>query len=202
LFDGNNDIPENKGFHDSDTCALCGKILKNDSSIEETVDEDRYLFDSQHCITIFKKLANLYDQEFKSISVGEQYVYDSNLKRYVLGEHELDTIKKEAEKIENQVFQIIRDPSEIQELAFKLAWSTENESLGLFSTSNAFHRQERMGILPKLQLLKRNNDKLRIRILTPFDDYIDSFSKKMKDESDINIMNLDISSRIKASFTS
>jgi hypothetical protein len=59
-----------------------------------------------------------------------------------------------------------------------------------------------MGILPKLQLLKRNNDKLRIRILTPFDDYIDSFSKKMKDESDINIMNLDISSRIKASFTS
>ncbi|HEU4467717.1 MAG TPA: hypothetical protein VFR61_01610 [Nitrososphaeraceae archaeon] len=49
--------------------------------------------------------------------------------------------KKEAEKIENQVFQIIRDPSEIQELAFKLAWSTENEILGLFSTSNAFHRQ-------------------------------------------------------------
>ena len=104
------------------------------------------------------------------------------MKRYVLGEQELDTIKKEAEKIENQVFQIIGDPSEIQELAFKLAWSTENEILGLFSTSNAFHRQERMGILPKLQQLKKNNDKLRIRILTPFDDHIDSVSKKMKDE--------------------
>ena len=77
------------------------------------------------------------------------------MKRYVLGEHELDTIKKEAEKIENQVFQIIRDPSEVQELAFKLAWLTENEILGLFSTSNAFHRQERMGILPKLQQLKK-----------------------------------------------
>ena len=120
------------------------------------------------------------------------------MKRYVLGEHELDTIKKEAEKIENQVFQIIRDPSEVQELAFKLAWLTENEILGLFSTSNAFHRQERMGILPKLQQLKKNNDKLRIRILTPFDDHIDSVSKKMKDESDINIMNLDESLRIKA----
>lgn len=104
MFDGNNDIPENKSFHDSDTCALYGKIVKNDASIEETVGGERYLFDSQHCITIFKKLANLYGQEFKSISVGEQYVYDSNLKRYVLGEHELDTIKKEAEKIENQVF--------------------------------------------------------------------------------------------------
>jgi hypothetical protein len=83
-----------------------------------------------------------------------------------------------------------------------LAWSTENEIIGLFSTSNAFHRQERIGILPKLQQLKKNNDKLRIRIriLTPFDDHIDSVSKKMKDESDINIMNLDESSRIKTSF--
>jgi hypothetical protein len=43
-----------------------------------------------------------------------------------------------------------------------LAWSTENEILGLFSTSNAFHRQERIGILPKLQQLKKNSDKLRI----------------------------------------
>lgn len=31
-----------------------------------------------------------------------------------------------------------------------------------------------MSILPKLQQLKKNNDKLRIRILTPFDDHIDS----------------------------
>ena len=81
-----------------------------------------------------------------------------------------------------------------------MAWSTENEILGLFSTSNAFHRQERIGILPKLQQLKKNSDKLRIRIPTPFDDHIDSVSKKMKDESDINIMNLDESSRIKTSF--
>ena len=196
----NHHILKNKSFHKSGTCALCGRIPKNNRSIEEIVDGDRYLFDSQNCITIFKKLANLYGQEFKSVSVGEQYVYDSNLKRYIPRERELNTLQKQGEKIENQAFQIIRDPSEVQELAFKLAWSTENEILGVFSTPNAFHRQERMGILPKLQQLKKNNDKLRIRILTPFDDQIDSLSKKMKDESDINIMNLDESSRIKASF--
>ena len=33
-----------------------------------------------------------------------------------------------------------------------------------------------MSILPKLQQLKKNNDKLRTRILTPFDDHIDSVS--------------------------
>lgn len=181
-------------------CALCGRISKNSSPIEVTIDGDRYLFDSQNCISIFRKLANLYGQEFKSISVGEQYVYDSNLKTYVQREHELDTINNENQKIENQTFQIIRDPAAVQELAFKLAWSTEYEILGLFSTPNAFHRQERMGILLKLQQLKKNNDKLRIRILTPFDDHIDSVSKRMKVESDINIKNLDESSRIKASF--
>jgi hypothetical protein len=199
LSGGNNDILEIKS-HKGGSCALCGRIPKNNGSIEEIVDGDRYLFDSQNCITIFKRLANLYGQEFKSVSVGEQYVYDSNLRKYVLRERELDTYQKECEKIENHDFQIIRDPFEVQELAFKLAWSSENEILGLFSTPNAFHRQERMGILPKLQQLKKNNDKLRIKILTPFDDQIDSVSKKMKDESDISIMNLDDSSRIKASF--
>lgn len=82
----------------TDTCALCGRISKNDTSIEETVDGERYLFDSQNCIAIFENPANLYDQEFKSISVGVQSVYDSNLKRYVLKEHKLVTFKKEAEK--------------------------------------------------------------------------------------------------------
>jgi hypothetical protein len=118
-----NDISDvsKKRFLSSATCALCGRIATRSRSIEETVDGDRYLFDSQNCITIFKKLTNLYGQEFKSISVEEQYDYDTNLKTYVLREHELDVSKKEIEKIENQDFQIIRDPTEVQELAFKLA---------------------------------------------------------------------------------
>ncbi|HJR84366.1 MAG TPA: hypothetical protein VJ772_03250 [Nitrososphaeraceae archaeon] len=168
MSNDNSDVSE-KRFPSSATCALCGRIATSSKSIEETIDVDRYLFDSQSCISIFRKLTNLYGQEFKSISVREQYDYDSSLKTYVLREHELDISKKETEKIENQDFQIIRDPAEVQELASKLAWSTENEILAVFSTSNAFHRQERMGILSKLQQLKKNNDQLRIRILTPFD---------------------------------
>ena len=197
MSNDNSDVSK-KRFPSTATCALCGRIAISSKSIEETIDGDRYLFDSQSCISIFRKLTNLYGQEFKSISVGEQYDYDSNLKTYVVREH--DALNKENQKIDNQTFQIIRDPAAVQELAFKLAWSTEYEILGLFSTPNAFHRQERMGILPKLQQLKKNNDKLRIRILTPFDDHIDSISKRMKDESDINIVNLDESSRIRASF--
>jgi hypothetical protein len=54
------------------------------------------------------------------------------LRSYVPKEQELGTIKKEIGTMENQTFQIIRDPVEVQELAFKLAWSSENEILGLF----------------------------------------------------------------------
>ena len=71
--------------------------------------------------------------------------------------------------------------------------------MGLFSTANAFHRQERMGMLPKLQQMRKNNDKLKIRILTPFDDDIRLISKKLSDESDIKIMSLGEPSRIRAS---
>ena len=39
----------------------------------------------------------------------------------------------------------IRGPKEIQALTLDLVKSAKEEILGLFSTSNAFHRQERAG---------------------------------------------------------
>jgi hypothetical protein len=89
-------------------CALCGRVFENNKSIQEIIDGDRDLFDSQNCITIFKKLTNLCGHEFRSIRAGEQYVYDSHLTSSVLKEQELGTIKKDIGTIENQNFQIIR----------------------------------------------------------------------------------------------
>lgn len=75
---------------------------------KQSMENDTF-FDSQNCIAIFKKLANLYDHEFRSISAGagEQYVYDSHLRSYVSREQEWSMIKKEIGTIENQTFQII-----------------------------------------------------------------------------------------------
>lgn len=168
--------------------------------LREKIDGYEYSFDSPNCITVFKKLANIYGHDFKTLSFDEQYIYSPKWESIVPKEQEFSKMKSKIETVEDETFQIIRDPIQVQDLVFKLAWSSEYEILGLFSTSNAFHRQERMDMIPKLKQMKKNNDKLRIRILTPFDDQIDSISKKMKDESDINIMNLDESSRIKASF--
>jgi hypothetical protein len=49
------------------------------SSTQEMKVGDRYLFDSQNCITIFKKLANLQGHGFGSTSADKQYVYDFHL---------------------------------------------------------------------------------------------------------------------------
>jgi hypothetical protein len=56
-----------------------------------------------------------------------------------------------------------------------------------------------MGALVKLQEIRENNDKIKIRILTPFDKDIHSISKKLKNELNVEMMNLREQSRIRAS---
>ena len=193
-----NKIPDNNNFSNKRACSLCGRIIENKKAIEEIIDGDRYRFDSHNCITIFKKLAKLYGHEFKSISIEEQYIYNPNWEIIVPKEHEFG-IKNGIETDENETFPVIRDPFQVQDLVFKLAGASKNEIQGIFSTSNAFHRQEIMGMVPILEQLKEKNDKLRIRILTPFDDDIALVSQKLRNEFGIEITNLEESSRIRAS---
>ncbi|MDW0300451.1 MAG: hypothetical protein QN649_07385, partial [Nitrososphaeraceae archaeon] len=68
MHENSNKIPHNNNFTNKRACSLCSRIIENKKAIEEIIDGDRYLFDSHNCITIFKKLANLYGHEFKSIS--------------------------------------------------------------------------------------------------------------------------------------
>jgi hypothetical protein len=151
-------------------------------------------------MSTFKKLANLYGDEFRvSICNDDQHISNPILASLMLKERDFGKMKNKMDINENETFEVLKDPVQVQELAFKLAYSSENEILALFSTANAFHRQERMGMIPKLQEIRKNNDKLRVKILTPFDDDINIISKKLRDEMDIKIMNLGEASRIRAS---
>jgi YHS domain-containing protein len=182
------------------TCALCGKTFKENNTIQEKIDGNEYFFNSEECMRMFKKLANLYGDDFKaSICNDEQHISNPILASLMLKEQEFGKMKNKMDINENETFEIIKDPVQVQELGSKLAYSSHSEILALFSTSNAFHRQERMGMLTKLQEMKKNNSKLKIRILTPFDDDIHKISKKFRDEWDIRIMNLGQALRIRAS---
>jgi YHS domain-containing protein len=195
-----NEILSTENPDDRHTCALCGKTFKENKTIQEKIDGNEYFFNSEECMRMFKKLANLYGDDFKaSICNDEQHISNPILASLMLKEQEFGKMKNKMDINENETFEIIKDPVQVQELGSKLAWSSESEILVLFSTSNAFHRQERTGLLTKLQEMRKNNSKLKIRILTPFDDDIHKISKKLRDEWDIKIMNLGQALRIRAS---
>jgi hypothetical protein len=195
LYENTSRNPNKENIDNKFTCALCGKMFEKNKSILEEIDGYQYLFDSKVCISMFKRLANLYGNEFKNFIGDEQYISDVFWDKVIPKEQEFDDELGST----NETFKIIKDPVQVQELAFHLGESSNSEILILFSTANAFHRQERMGALVKLQEIRENNDKIKIRILTPFDEDIHSISKKLKNELNIEMMNLREPSRIRAS---
>jgi signal transduction histidine kinase len=72
--------------------------------------------------------------------------------------------------ISSEGIEIIQDPFEIQKIGIELVNSATKEILIIFSTENAFHRQEQIGMMQYIE--KAISRGVRIRILTPFDELI------------------------------
>ena len=92
----------------------------------------------------------------------------------------------------------IRGPEEIQALVLDLVKSAKEEILVLFSTSNAFHRQERAGALSVAEEVSKSRG-IPVRILTPFDDQIRQLEQKTKEKSGFEIRDLEEGSRTRVS---
>ena len=78
-------------------------------------------------------------------------------------------IKAIEEGVDSEGIEIIQDPAEIQKLGFSLIQTAIEEILVMYSTANAFHRQERAG---GIQLLNEAGMErgVKVRILTPEDE--------------------------------
>ncbi|MFY9868357.1 MAG: hypothetical protein WAK17_01435, partial [Candidatus Nitrosopolaris sp.] len=87
-------------------------------------------------------------------------------------------IKAIEEGVDSEGIAIIQDPVEIQKLAFSLIQKAMEEILVMYSTANAFHRQERAG---KIQLIKEAATErgVKVRILTPEDEQIVETERKL-----------------------
>ncbi len=92
----------------------------------------------------------------------------------------------------------IKKPEEIQALTMDLVKFAKEEILGLFSTSNGFHRQERAGALPLAEEVSKLHG-VQVRILTPFDDKIRQLEQKPKKEGGFEIRDIEDASRIRVS---
>src|SRR5215216_5098749 len=82
------------------------------------------------------------------------------------------------EGVDTEGIDIIQNPYEIQKLAFELAKFAQEEIRIIFSTANAFHRQEYAGAI---QLLKEaiTQRGIKVRILIPKDDLIEEKAQKL-----------------------
>ena len=110
----------------------------------------------------------------------QQYIFDTLWRKAIPANQKIREIE---EGIEPEIIETIRDPVEIQMLGFELVKSATYEILVIFSTANAFHRQERAGTMDLFkEAAAAEGRRVKIRILTPMDDIIKEKAQKFKEE--------------------
>jgi signal transduction histidine kinase len=111
----------------------------------------------------------------------QQYIFDTLWRKAIPADQKIREIE---EGIEPEIIETIRDPIEIQMLGFELVKYATYEILIIFSTANAFHRQERAGTMElfKEAAAAAEGRRIKIRILTPMDDIIKEKAQKFKEE--------------------
>jgi two-component system, OmpR family, sensor histidine kinase VicK len=111
----------------------------------------------------------------KEVVEQQQFIFDTLWSKATQAEQKIREIE---EGIEPEVIETIRNPFEIQKIAFELVKSARDEILLIFSTANAFHRQERTGMIKLLKEAAAGR-RVQIRILTPIDDLIKGTVQKL-----------------------
>ncbi|HZA08257.1 MAG TPA: HAMP domain-containing sensor histidine kinase, partial [Nitrososphaeraceae archaeon] len=91
-------------------------------------------------------------------------------------------IKAIQEGIDTEGIEIIQNPAEIQKFTFDLVKSAREELLVLYSSANAFHRQEYVGAIQSLKEAAYERG-VNVRILTPADDLIVKTAQRWKEHS-------------------
>ena len=91
-----------------------------------------------------------------------------------------DRIFELEQDIESEGIEIIRNHFEVQKLVFDLLRSAQKEILIVFSTANAFHRQEKAGSIKLLiEIASKKDHNINIKIMTPFDNKIEQIKNEL-----------------------
>jgi two-component system, OmpR family, sensor histidine kinase VicK len=110
----------------------------------------------------------------KEVVEQQQFIFNALWSKAIPAEQKIREIE---EGIKPEVIETISNPFEIQKLAFELIKSATDEILIIFSTANAFHRQERTGMIKLLKEAAEHG--VKVRILTPMDDLLKEVVQKL-----------------------
>jgi signal transduction histidine kinase len=115
----------------------------------------------------------------KEIVEHQQYVFETLWNKAMAAE---DRIRQIEEGVALEFIETLSDYGKIQELGYELVKSAKQEILIIFSTSKAFFRQQKSGLI-ELVNEAAVSDGVKVRILVPLNDVIKETIGKLREEA-------------------
>ena len=170
-------------------CTLCGKTIvdqheRESSILKEAIDGTSYTFDTNECAIMFKRFRSVYGNDLKQFLLPqEQFVSDPFWNRAIPTEQEIKEVELEKGTVLDKpdTIQVIQDPVQIQDIGHEIGRAAKDEILIIFSSSNAFHRQEKLGAIQSLREIVEESG-VKARILTPKGELIEETVRKLKQQ--------------------
>jgi nitrogen-specific signal transduction histidine kinase len=170
-------------------CALCGKTIvdlqeQESSILKEVIGGTSYTFDTNECVMMFKRFKSVYGDDFERfLAPQEQFVSDQFWNMAIPTEQEIREIEIEKETALDKpdTIQVIQDPVQIQNIAYEIGRAAKDEILIIYSSANAFHRQETLGAIQTLRETVEESG-VKARILTPKGELIEETVRKLRQQ--------------------
>jgi two-component system, OmpR family, sensor histidine kinase VicK len=169
-------------------CALCGKTItdvqeQEPSILKEAIGGICYTFDTNECVLMFKRFRSVYGDQFdKFITPQEQFVSDHFWDRAIPTEQEIREIEKGTLDKPDTV-QVIQDPIQIQNIGYEIVRAAKDEILIIYSSANAFHRQEKLGAIKSLRETVEESG-VKARVLVPKGESIEETVQKLRQQDE------------------
>jgi signal transduction histidine kinase len=136
-----------------------------------------------------KAVPHLIYSNVKEIVEQQEYMFDALWSKSIPAEQKIREIE---EGIKPDIIEVIQNSSKVKDLYMNIVKDGVEEILLIFPTSNAFIRQEKIGVIQWLRELvtKEQYNKLKIRILMPIHKSTEKIVQNLKQQSDQN--NIDV----------
>jgi two-component system, OmpR family, sensor histidine kinase VicK len=175
-------------------CALCGKTIldvqeQEPSILIEAIGGVCYVFDTNECVLMFKRFRSVYGDQFeKFITPQEQFVSDHFWNMAIPTEQEIKEIQieREAALDKQDTAQVVHDPVKIQNIGYEIRRATKDEIIMIYSSANAFHRQEKLGAIQSLREMVEERS-VKARILTPKGEVVEETVRKLRQYQKIEV---------------
>ena len=168
-------------------CALCGKTIveaQESSVLKEVVGGISYNFDTNQCVMMYKRFRSVYGDDFKLLAPQQQFVSDHFWNRAIPTEQEIKEIEIEKDTLDKpDTVQVIRDPAQIQNIAYEIGTAAKDEILIIYSSANAFHRQEKLGAINTLRETVKESG-VKARVLVPKGESIEETVQKLRQQDE------------------